>query len=240
MIMQRAREWTGTPSGYASRAAASAATEGQPASTGGARARPDRPPAPRSPQDPRRVKSLAAVAAASVAVALVAAAYGTWAALSAQAAVEAANADAQPTLVAADDIPAGEVLAASSFEVRSVPRSCLLYTSLLFFSECAAFDRVAREAVRVHAASPACGQGLEQSCALVSQTVEQAFDRPYVGTRVAVEGTAGGHARFTATIEFSPTLFGLGLKSSVFGVALPHLEHAVSLTVDPYKPGVLL
>ena len=72
------------------------------------------------------------------------------------------------------------------------------------------------------------------------QTVEQAFDRPYVGTRVAVEGTAGGHARFTATIEFSPTLFGLGLKSSVFGVALPHLEHAVSLTVDPYKPGVLL
>ena len=112
--------------------------------------------------------------------------------------------------------------------------------ALLFFSECAAFDRVAREAVRVHAASPACGQGLEQSCALVSQTVEQAFDRPYVGTRVAVEGTAGGHARFTATIEFSPTLFGLGLKSSVFGVALPHLEHAVSLTVDPYKPGVLL
>ena len=52
--------------------------------------------------------------------------------------------------------------------------------ALLFFSECAAFDRVAREAVRVHAASPACGQGLEQSCALVSQTVEQAFDRPYV------------------------------------------------------------
>ena len=107
--------------------------------------------------------------------------------------------------------------------------------ALLFFSECAAFDRVAREAVRVHAASPACGQGLEQSCALVS-----AFDRPYVGTRVAVEGTAGGHARFTATIEFSPTLFGLGLQSSVFGVSLPHLEHAVSLTVDPYKPGVLL
>ena len=102
--------------------------------------------------------------------------------------------------------------------------------ALLFFSECAAFDRVAREAVRVHAASPACGQGLEQSCALVSQTVEQAFDRPCLGTRVAV----------TATIEFSPTLFGLGLKSSVFGVSLPHLEHAVSLTVDPYKPGVLL
>ena len=112
--------------------------------------------------------------------------------------------------------------------------------ALLFFSECAAFDRVAREAVRVHAASPAYGQGLEQSCAQGAQTVEQAFDRPCLGTRVAVEGTADGHARFTATIEFSPTLFGLGLKSSVFGVALPRLEHAVSLTVDPYKPGMLL
>ena len=58
--------------------------------------------------------------------------------------------------------------------------------ALLFFSECAAFDRVAREAVRVHTASPAYGQGLEQSCAQVAKTVEQAFDRPYLGTRVAV------------------------------------------------------
>lgn len=112
--------------------------------------------------------------------------------------------------------------------------------ALLFFSECAAFDRVAREAVRVHATSPAYGQGLEQSRAQVAQTVEQALDQPYLASRVAVEGAAGGHARFTATLEFSPTLFGLGLKSSVFGVALPHLEHAVSLVVDPYKPGVLL
>ena len=47
--------------------------------------------------------------------------------------------------------------------------------ALLFFSECAAFDRVAREAVRLHAASPAYGQGLEQSCAQVAQTVEQAL-----------------------------------------------------------------
>ncbi len=112
--------------------------------------------------------------------------------------------------------------------------------ALLFFSECAAFDRVAREAVRVHATSPAYGQGLEQSRAQVAQTVEQAFDRPFEATRVAVEGTDGGHARFTATIEFSPTLFGMGLKPSVFGVALPPLQHEVSLAVDPYKPGVLL
>lgn len=111
---------------------------------------------------------------------------------------------------------------------------------LLFFSECAAFDRVTREAVRIHATSPAYGQGLEQSCAQVETTVRQAFERPYLATHVTVEGVAGGHARFTATLEFSPTLFGLGLRSSVFGVAMPRMKHAVSMTVDAYKPGVLL
>ena len=39
--------------------------------------------------------------------------------------------------------------------------------ALTFFAECAVFDRVAHEAVRVHAAAPAYGQGPGQSCALV-------------------------------------------------------------------------
>lgn len=112
--------------------------------------------------------------------------------------------------------------------------------ALLFFSDCAAFDRVAREAVRICAASPAYGQGLEQSRAQVASLIEGSLDQPYLDSRVAVEGAVGGRTTFSATLEFSPTLFGLGLKSSVFGVALPHLEHTVALTVDAYKPGVLL
>ena len=43
-----------------------------------------------------------------------------------------------------------------------------------------------------------------------------------------------GHARVHAT------LFGLGLKSEVMGVALPKLSHTEELVVDCYKPGVLL
>lgn len=112
--------------------------------------------------------------------------------------------------------------------------------ALLFFSECAQFDRIARDAVRIHATSPAYGQGLEQSSALITETIRQTLDRPYLDAHVSVEGAAGGCARFTATLEFSPTLFGLGMRTSVLGVALPHLEHAVSLTVHPYKPGVLV
>ena len=112
--------------------------------------------------------------------------------------------------------------------------------ALLFLSECAAFDRVARDAVRVHATSPAYGQGLEQSRAQVQAAIEEEQDRPYLQASVAVADGGAGRVTFTATLEFYPTLFGLGLKSHVFGVALPHLEHVASFTVDVYKPGVLM
>lgn len=112
--------------------------------------------------------------------------------------------------------------------------------ALLFFSECAAFDNAFRDAVRIHATSPAYGQGVEQSRAQVASDLAASFDRPFEATQVSVEGAAAGHTRFTATIEFSPTLFGLGLKSSVFGVALPSLNHTASFVVNCYKPGVIV
>ena len=128
---------------------------------------------------------------------------------------------------------------AAAFPVLIVV-AVIAVNALLLFSECAAFDNAFRDAVRVHATSPAYGQDLEQSRALVASTLADAFDRPFESSSVAVEGAAGGHARFSATLEFSPTLFGLGLKTSVFGVSLPRLPHTVVLTVDCYKPGVFL
>lgn len=118
--------------------------------------------------------------------------------------------------------------------------AAIAVNALLFFTECAAFDNAFRDAVRIHAASPAYGQGLEQSRAQVAAEISEEFDRPYLESSVAVEGASAGHTTFTSTLEFSPTLFGLGLKSSVFGVALPPLTHSASFTVDCYKPGVLL
>lgn len=112
--------------------------------------------------------------------------------------------------------------------------------ALTFFSECAAFDNAFRDGVRVYATSPASGQGIEQSVALVQSDLAAAFDAPNEEARVSVEGAAGGHTRFTGTLEYAPTLFGLGLRSSVFGIALPPLTHAASIAVDCYKPGVLL
>lgn len=110
--------------------------------------------------------------------------------------------------------------------------------ALLFFSECAAFDNAFRDAVRVHATSPAYGQGVEQGRAQVESALATAFDQPFEQVAVAVRGETGGHVEFEATLELSPTLFGLGLKQSVFGVALPTLTHRSAFVVDCYKPGV--
>ena len=112
--------------------------------------------------------------------------------------------------------------------------------ALSFFGECAVFDRVAHEAVRVYAASPAYGQGPGQSCALVEQAIREVIDEQNVEISVSHGVTGFDYDQYTATIEFHPTLFGLGLRSSVFGVGLPTLVHSTVYVVDGYKSGVFV
>lgn len=112
--------------------------------------------------------------------------------------------------------------------------------ALLFFSECAAFDNLFRDSVRLYAASPAYEQGYEQSRALIEADLTNSFNSSFESLDVVVEGVSGGYMRFTATLNFYPTLFGRGAVTSVFGVSLPSLSHSVSLVVDCYKPGVVI
>ncbi|WP_261429454.1 hypothetical protein [Xiamenia xianingshaonis] len=112
--------------------------------------------------------------------------------------------------------------------------------AMTFFSECAAFDAAFRDAVRVCATSPGYGEGADRACALIKGQLEGAFDAENESVSVTVEAVAGGYRRFTGTIEFRATLFGHGLRTSVFGVQLPALSHRASLVVDFYKPGVVL
>lgn len=110
----------------------------------------------------------------------------------------------------------------------------------LFLSECAAFDRAACEAVRVHATSPAFGASADEACMAIGADLAEGFSRDYLATSVESSAKAGGLTTYAMTLEFSPTLFGMGLKSEVLGVSLPKLSHRVEHTVDPYKPGVFL
>lgn len=112
--------------------------------------------------------------------------------------------------------------------------------ALTFFSECAAFDRLFRGAVRVHATSPAYGEGSAEACTNIASTLEAAFAKDNLSVSVTVQDGGLGKETYVGTLSFSPTLFGLGLKDSIFGVSLPCLEHSASLTVDAYKPGVIV
>lgn len=109
----------------------------------------------------------------------------------------------------------------------------------VFFSECASFDRIARQAVRTHATSPGYGQGADQGRLKVLTDLESSFDASNETVEVFVESAGGQCVRYSATLSYAPTLFGMGLKSEVFGVSLPTLKHSASLVVDPFNPGVI-
>ena len=112
--------------------------------------------------------------------------------------------------------------------------------ALTFFGQCAVFDRAAHQAVRIHAAAPAYGQGTATTCALVEADIRQALGDANVDVSVACAAAGRDVERYTATLSFSPTLFGYGLRSQVFGVQMPHLTHTTDYVVDSYKPGVIV
>ena len=112
--------------------------------------------------------------------------------------------------------------------------------TVLFFSECAAFDRSFRSLVCTYASSPAYEQDVGRSCAQVSEALHGEFDSEQVDIEVSSSGSSGGLVEFKGTLQFSPTLFGKGSLSGVFGVSFPSLTHQESIVVDVYKPGVFL
>lgn len=109
-----------------------------------------------------------------------------------------------------------------------------------FFYQCAVFDRVAHEAVRVYAASPAYGEGSGQTCASVEQAVRSQLDDQNLDVSVAYAKVGADFDEYRVTLSLQPTLFGMGLRSEVFGVSMPQLEHTTSYVVDSYKPGVIV
>ncbi len=112
--------------------------------------------------------------------------------------------------------------------------------AMVFFSQCAQFDRVARDAIRVCAAAPSSGQDGEQVAASVEAIVVEAMGVEGDVVEVTVLEDGAGLSSFEATLIYKPTLFGMGLADEVFGVGFPELKHATTLVVDVYRPGMLL
>ncbi len=110
----------------------------------------------------------------------------------------------------------------------------------LFFSECAAFDRIFNTSVTSLAVSSGYGQSVSQSCSAIQQALQEEANSQWCDVAVTSSGAQGGLVTFKAKLLFTPTLFGSGALSGAFGVSFPKLTHQSSMTVEVYKPGVVI
>ena len=120
----------------------------------------------------------------------------------------------------------------------AVALALVLMNGLSFMASCASFDRVARNAIRVEATAPGYGEDTGAALGRIDAVLQQEAAADNATCSVAVSGGFMGQVTYTAFIDFAPTLFGMGMRDEVFGIALPRLHHEVSLTVDPYHPGM--
>lgn len=113
--------------------------------------------------------------------------------------------------------------------------ACIVFNALTFFGLCAEFDRAARNAVRVYAASPDDNVSF-MVADKVKGAVELCLDDE--NAEVTVEGSAPSFAvaTYTCALAYHPTLFGLGVRTEVLGVPLPALRHSVQLSTFSYDP----
>lgn len=116
----------------------------------------------------------------------------------------------------------------------------IAFNALMFLSNCAAFDRIFREAVCVYAPSPASGEDTGQTCAHINEQLETFADKTYLACNISPSARNDGLTTYTGTLFYTPTLFGAYPLREVFGVSLPAVEHNACITVDSYKPGVFL
>lgn len=101
--------------------------------------------------------------------------------------------------------------------------------ALSFAGECARFDREFRIAVLAECTTP--------SLTSASQITLETLENETFNWFSADEGEL---VRYTGTLTWYPTLFGMGLKNSVFGVSVFELHHECSLTVNPHQSGDIL
>lgn len=120
-----------------------------------------------------------------------------------------------------------------------------------YLGECARFDKVAAEAVRVFGVSPGYGEyGRSAAETRIAEAIDAAFgDSDCVNASVSSSDiglfSGGAHEegglvfsleprfrRYSCILEYHPPFFSAG----VFGALFPTLEYEKSFVVDPYEP----
>lgn len=110
---------------------------------------------------------------------------------------------------------------------------------MMFFSDCAAFDRISRNTIRVIAASPSNSMTTSALCAQIEEQLASSFDDECTHVSVNADTEIGSRVCFNASLFYEPNLFGVSFENNVFGVSLPNIKHTSSLVVDVYRVGGL-
>jgi Flp pilus assembly protein TadG len=111
--------------------------------------------------------------------------------------------------------------------------------ALVFFEECARFDRTVRQTVVALGSTPSAGQTTEALTQQVSAVLNAQYEESPIEIEIAAQKRSDGLISYTAEMAYQPTLFGLPFRTSVFGVMFPTLRHSTNMVVDVYRPGVL-
>ena len=77
-------------------------------------------------------------------------------------------------------------------------------------------------------------------CAHIEEALAQFNERDYLSCSVSASEDQGGLTTYTATLAFTPTIFGAYPLRRVFDVELSPIEHPITMSVDSYKPGVFV
>lgn len=111
--------------------------------------------------------------------------------------------------------------------------------ALTFISTCANFDRAFKQEVATIASNPGYGQDVTNTKALLEEDLTEKFNNEFLEFEISVENVSGGFQAFSGLLKMHPTLFGLGLRSEIFGIPLPTLNHNQKIVIEQYKPGVI-
>lgn len=113
--------------------------------------------------------------------------------------------------------------------------------ALTFFGDCARFDRLAHNSIRVASSSP--NHSLSSADQIGEDVLAQLNEGMAEGNldiSINVSVTVENYMRYEMELVYHPTLFGLSMRSEIFGVSLPSLSHRIEYTVDPYRAGAFL
>ena len=113
----------------------------------------------------------------------------------------------------------------------------VMVNALSFASECSRFDRIARNALRCETATPAIEENSSQALERVQDALTSNFLFENETVLTSVNGSSGSSVVYECELKWSPTLFGMGLKSEIFGIRMFELSHKTTLVVDPHRSG---